>query len=69
LKSLIARIFASILFLVMGMAVAAPTQTVSSIKVSIPIEFSFGEKTFPAGNYVLVQPSRTRSGFARFRGQ
>ena len=53
MKSFIVRIFAPMLFLVMGMAMAAPAQTISTIKVSIPFEFSFGDKTFPAGNYAL----------------
>ena len=57
MKSFIVRIFAPMLFVVMGMAMAAPAQTISTIKVSIPFEFSFGDKTFPAGNYALVQPS------------
>ena len=57
MKDYIARIFASMLFVVLAMAGSAPAQTVSTIKVSIPFEFSFGEKTFPAGNYALVQPA------------
>ena len=57
MKSFIARTFASLLFVVAGLVVSAPAQTVSSIKVSIPFEFTFGDKTFPAGNYYLVQPA------------
>jgi hypothetical protein len=57
MKSFIARIFASMLVVIMGMAASAQAQTISTIKVSIPFEFSFGTKTFPAGNYALLQPS------------
>ena len=57
MKSFSARTIASMLFVVAGMAVSAPAQTIPNIRVSIPFEFSFGDKTFPAGNYALVQPT------------
>jgi hypothetical protein len=35
---------------------AAQAQSTSVIKVNVPFEFNFGDRTFPAGEYSLVQP-------------
>lgn len=56
MKGLIARTLASLMFAVVGLAVTAPAQSTPTIKVSIPFEFSFGERTFAAGDYALSQP-------------
>ena len=39
-----------------GMAYAQTSTSV--IKVNIPFEFNVGNKTFPAGNYSLVEPAQ-----------
>ena len=43
---------------VAGLAVAASAQSTADklVKVHIPFEFNFADKTFPAGDYSLTQP-------------
>jgi hypothetical protein len=57
MKHLIARTLTSLMLVAVGLAVTAPAQSVAIkvIKVNIPFEFNFGEKTLPAGNYSLAQ--------------
>jgi hypothetical protein len=56
MKKLIARTLMSVTFAIIGLAATAPAQSVQVIKVNIPFEFSFGNRSFPAGPYSLVQP-------------
>jgi hypothetical protein len=56
MKQLIARILTSLLTIVLWAAGTAYAQTPAVIKVNIPFEFSLGNRTFPAGDYSLVQP-------------
>jgi hypothetical protein len=57
MKQLIGRTLASVLLIVMSVAGWAHGQvTTWLIKVNIPFEFNVGDKTFPAGDYSLVQP-------------
>lgn len=54
-----ARLFARSLTLfilaMLGLVVTASAQSMSVIKVNVPFEFNFGDRTFPAGTYTLVQ--------------
>jgi hypothetical protein len=56
MKQLTARIFTSLLAVVLWTAGTAYAQTPAVIRVNIPFEFSLGNKTFPPGDYSLVQP-------------
>jgi hypothetical protein len=56
MKQLIARTFTALMLVVTGLTMAAHAQSTSVIKVNIPFEFNFGDRTFPAGDYTLVQP-------------
>ena len=59
MKHLIARTLTFLVLAVAGLAVTAPAQSTSAIKLvraNIPFEFSLGDKTFPAGDYSLAQP-------------
>lgn len=56
MKHLIKRTLAALLLTIVWAAGTAHAQSGTVIKVNIPFEFSFGDKTFPAGSYSLVQP-------------
>jgi hypothetical protein len=56
MKNLIARTFMAVMFAVVALAGTSPAQSIQVIKVNIPFEFSFGDHSFPAGEYSLVQP-------------
>jgi len=56
MKQLTARILTSLLTVVLWGAGTAYAQTPAVIKVNIPFEFSLGNRTFPPGDYSLVQP-------------
>ena len=56
MKQLIARILTSLLTIVLLAAGSAYAQSPAVIKVNIPFEFALGDKTFPAGDYSIVQP-------------
>ena len=51
----IARTLTSLMLVVVGLAMRVQAQS-AVIRVNIPFEFSFGDHTFPAGDYFLVQP-------------
>ena len=53
MKYLIARTLTSLMLVVAGLT-AAQAQSTSVIKVNVPFEFNFGDRTFPAGEYSLV---------------
>ena len=55
MKYLIARTLTSLMLVVVGL-MAAQAQSTSVITVNVPFEFNFGDRTFPAGEYSLVQP-------------
>lgn len=52
----IARTLTSLMLVVVGLVMRVQAQSTSVIRVNIPFEFSFGDHTFPAGDYSLVQP-------------
>jgi hypothetical protein len=56
MKNLIARILAFLTLVVLGLTMTASAQSTSVIKVNVPFEFSFADRTFPAGEYTLMQP-------------
>jgi len=57
MKQLIARTLTSLLLVVVWLAATAQAQsTPLVIKVRIPFEFSIGDRSFPPGDYSLVQP-------------
>ncbi len=56
MKQLIRLILTSLSLIVMCAAGAAYAQSPTVIRVNIPFEFTLGDRTFPAGNYSLVQP-------------
>ena len=57
MKQLITRTLAAVALMVMSVTAISHAQaTTWVVKVNIPFEFSVGDKTFPAGDYSLVQP-------------
>ena len=52
----IARTLTLLMLAVVGMGVTASAQSSRVTRVNIPFEFNFGDRTFPAGEYRLVQP-------------
>ena len=56
MKQLIKHTVAALLLTIVGAAGIAHAQAAIVIKVNIPFEFNFGDKTFPAGDYSLVRP-------------
>jgi hypothetical protein len=56
MKHLIARTLAPLIFVVAGLPLAGQAQVTKAIKANIPFEFKFGDRTFPAGAYILDQP-------------
>jgi hypothetical protein len=55
MKHLIALTLTSLMLAIVALPLAAQTQS-RVIKANIPFEFNFDDKTFPAGDYSLVQP-------------
>ena len=55
MKNLIARTLTLLMLAVLGVTMAS-AQTTSVIKVNVPFEFNFAARTFPAGEYTLMQP-------------
>jgi hypothetical protein len=55
MKNLIARTLTLLMLAVLGVTMAS-AQTSSVIKVNVPFEFNFADRTFPAGEYTLTQP-------------
>ncbi len=57
MKSMVARVLASLVFLgVLALGSAAHAQrTEQIIKANIPFEFTVGSRIFPAGHYTLVR--------------
>lgn len=58
MKNLITRTLTSLMLAVVGLGTVASAELAPVIKVSIPFEFNFGDQTFPAGDYTLVQPQQ-----------
>jgi len=56
MKQLIRRTLTSLSIAVLWLAGMAHAQSTWVIKVHIPFEFAVGDKTFPSGDYSLVQP-------------
>ena len=56
MKQLMLRALTSLLTIVLWTVGAAYAQTPAVIKVNIPFEFSLGDRSFPPGDYSLVQP-------------
>jgi hypothetical protein len=56
MKHLIARFLTSLMLVVMGLPLLAHAQIEQVVKTNIPFAFNFANKTFPAGDYTLVQP-------------
>ena len=56
MKQLMKHTLAVLVLTIVGAAGTAHAQALTVIKVNIPFEFSFGDKTFPAGDYSLVRP-------------
>ena len=56
MKRFIANTLTGLMLAVLGMAITATAETITVIKVNIPFEFTFGDHTFPAGDYSLTQP-------------
>ena len=58
MKNLFTRIVTMLTLAVACLPVLAQSQSKPMIKVNIPFEFNIGKKTFPAGEYTLLQPMR-----------
>jgi hypothetical protein len=56
MKNLFARIFTTFTLVAACLPMLSQAQSKPTIKVNIPFEFTFGDKTFPAGDYLLMQP-------------
>src|SRR5882757_10439608 len=69
MKQPMARILTSLLTIVLWIGGSAYAQSTAVIKVNIPFEFSLGDKTFPAGNYSVVQPLQHLLVLRNARGQ
>jgi hypothetical protein len=52
---LLARSLTLFILGMLGLVATASAQSMSVIKVNVPFEFNFGDSTFPAGTYTLVQ--------------
>jgi hypothetical protein len=52
---LFARTLTLFILAMLGLVATASAQSMSVIKVNVPFEFNFGDRTFPAGTYTLVQ--------------
>jgi len=70
MKQLITRTLTSLMLVVVWLAATAQAQsTPLVIKVKIPFEFSIGDRSFPAGDYSLVQPLQHLLALRDARGQ
>ena len=70
MKQLIARTLTSLMLVVVWLATTAQAQsTPLVIKVNIPFEFSIGTRTFPPGDYSLVQALQHLLALRDARGQ
>ena len=70
MKQLIARTLTSLMLVVVWLAATAQAQSSPVvIKVNIPFEFSIGTRTFPPGDYSLVQPLQHLLALRDARGQ
>jgi hypothetical protein len=70
MKQLITRTLAMLGLLVMSVTTIANAQvTTQVIKVTIPFEFSVGDKRFPAGHYSLTAPVQHLVALRDARGQ
>ena len=58
MKHMITRTLTSLMLVTIGIAMTAQAQSASVIKVNVPFEFTFGDQTFPAGDYSLTQPQQ-----------
>ena len=56
MNNMITRTLTLLMLVVLGLTMTVSAQTTSVIKVNVPFEFSFAGRTFPAGEYTLVQP-------------
>jgi hypothetical protein len=56
MKHIVARTLTLLMLVVMGLMMISQAQSMQVIKVQIPFEFTFGDHTFSAGDYSLVQP-------------
>jgi len=69
MKRAIRHTLASLLLVVVWAAGTACAQSAALIKVNIPFDFRFGDRTFPAGNYSLVRPQQHFLVLRDARGQ
>jgi hypothetical protein len=69
MKRIIAHTLAGLMLTVLGMSMAASAETMTVIKVNIPFEFTFGDQSFPAGDYSLTQPEQHVLTLRNARGQ
>jgi hypothetical protein len=58
MKQAVRHTLTALLLTIVTAAGSAFAQSGTVIKVNIPFDFSFGDQTFPAGNYSLVQPAQ-----------
>jgi hypothetical protein len=57
------------MFAVLGMSMTAAAETITVIKVNTPFAVTFGDHTFPAGDYSLTQPLQHVLTSRNARGQ
>jgi len=69
MKQIMALTLAGFMLAFLGMALPAVADTNKIIKVNIPFEFTFGDQTFPAGEYSLTQPLENVVSLRNERGQ
>jgi hypothetical protein len=56
MKNLFTRTVTLLGLMVVGLAMTAAAQSSAVIKANIPFDFNFAGRTFPAGEYSIVQP-------------
>jgi hypothetical protein len=69
MKRIIAHTFTGLMLAFLGMTMTAAAETITVIKVNVPFEFTFGDRTFPAGEYSLTQPQQHVLTLRNSRGQ
>ena len=65
----IAQTVAGLMLALLGMTMTASAETVKVIKVNIPFQFTFGDRTFPAGVYSVTQPLQNVVSLRNERGE
>jgi hypothetical protein len=69
MKHLLSRTLTSFVLALISLATTAPAQSAPVIKVNVPFEFTFGDRTFLAGDYSLARPEQHLLALRDSRGR